>query len=118
MPLAERAALAVLSAQPDANTRDSERRDGQRFRGRPVERLFATSHGQTMRDPLLNFSVRMKSGRQLRLRVEQPNERLAIHSGLDVHGIGLWPPGPAGPQVGWLRRLLLRPREPVLEPFA
>src|SRR5262249_39327186 len=73
VPLAECAALAVQSAQPDANARDRERRKCQRLRSGPVEWLFSARHGQTMVNSPLNFPERLKPRGHLRLRFQKAN---------------------------------------------
>ena len=58
--LAERAALGILAGEANRMTFDGQRREGERFGGRPIERLFALGHFLAALDRLLQLLVEMK----------------------------------------------------------
>ena len=61
MALAERAAFGILAGEAHGMAFDGERGEGERFGGRPIERLFALGHFLAALDRLLQLLVEMEA---------------------------------------------------------
>src|SRR4051794_2436529 len=85
--LRESSAPAVLSAETDRKTFAGKTCKRERFRSRPIERLFSGGHFTAAIEKFFNLRMRMKTLWQFRLFFQQGDQLLSGNSGFGFRNI-------------------------------